>query len=301
MLQTKTIKKSKTSSKPVPVHTVEDAKWMRTVIAQEKAKPLQVSKDFVITYDKTEKRHGERMSEHVDRHISTLKTLRDKIEGREDIISRNSAYRAWKKGFNPKKRAVLLGRADEIESSSNSPYKNNNINDRDSSPAIHRQPQHKELNNVLESLKKLSELENRIASLERDNVYETIKNDSTGNIANVNVDSGTKLQFKKQKISSRDDSSRFSYSINVKRGGGQSRPGNVGAKKINSKPVRIGKGVRPNVKAATIATSKQGVFLTEFETNERHDPQDFRRTLGDEQARMRYETYGMIIHIRPAN
>lgn len=93
MLQTKTIKKSKTSSKPVPVHTVEDAKWMRTVIAQEKAKPLQVSKDFVITYDKTEKRHGERMSEHVDRHISTLKTLRDKIEGREDIISRNSAYR----------------------------------------------------------------------------------------------------------------------------------------------------------------------------------------------------------------
>ena len=38
-----------------PNHTIDDAKWMRSVIDQEHKKPLEATKQFVLEYEKREK------------------------------------------------------------------------------------------------------------------------------------------------------------------------------------------------------------------------------------------------------
>lgn len=165
----------------VPLQTVEDARWIKKVIEQEHIKPLEVSKDYVLEYEKREKENQERLTAQVERHISTLKTLREKLETRAELKSRTDEYRDWQRDFSSKKQAVMIGKTlEEIEAerqaasldlaSADGPK----ASSMKKSKAAQAVGNSQELSNVLESLNKLAELENRITSLERDNVYEKI-------------------------------------------------------------------------------------------------------------------------------
>jgi hypothetical protein len=71
---------------------------------------FQVSKDFVLEYERREKENEERLTAQVERHISTLKNLRVKLENRSDLKQRSEEYRSWQTDFLPKKNAVMLGK-----------------------------------------------------------------------------------------------------------------------------------------------------------------------------------------------
>eukprot|EP00605_Chrysophyceae_sp_TOSAG23-4_P001492 GSChrysophyteH1.ASY1.ANO1.1633.1 assembled CDS len=156
----------------VPTHTTEDAKWMRKVIQQEHIKPLEVNKEYVLEYERREKENEERLTTQVERHIGTLQKLRNKLESKAAMKQRTDEYRAWQKEFTFKKQEVMLGKTlAEIEPEGPAD-KENDV------PVIAAKRKGKpssQLSNVLESLNKLSELENRITSLENDNVYERMK------------------------------------------------------------------------------------------------------------------------------
>ena len=61
------------------------AAWMQRVIEEEQAKPLQVTKDFVLEYQENERREEERLDAEVARHIECLRKLRVQIEKRESL------------------------------------------------------------------------------------------------------------------------------------------------------------------------------------------------------------------------
>jgi hypothetical protein len=69
-----------------------------------------VSKDFVLAYEKKEQENADRLTHQVDRHISTLKTLRQKLETRHELKTRTEEYRSWQRVFLPKKQAVMVGK-----------------------------------------------------------------------------------------------------------------------------------------------------------------------------------------------
>jgi hypothetical protein len=90
----------------------------------------QVAKDFVLQYEEKERQNADRLTLQVDRHITTLKTLRGKLEARHDLKTRTEEYRNWQKGFLPKKHAVMIGKTlTEYEASQ--PPKTANMNDPD--------------------------------------------------------------------------------------------------------------------------------------------------------------------------
>jgi len=154
----------------IPAHTDDDAKWMKKVIQQEHIKPLEVNKDYVLEYERREKENEERLTMQVERHIGTLQKLRGKLEAKAEMKTRTDEYRQWQRTFNEKKQEVLLGKTlAEIEAVELS--KENAGNKPTLMPTKRVKPP-SELSNVLDSLNKLSELENRITSLEKDNVYE---------------------------------------------------------------------------------------------------------------------------------
>jgi len=107
LLQTKATKTADHLMKP-PEHTADDEKWIKRVIKQEHIRPLNVSKDFVLEYEKKERENADRLSNQVDRHITTLKTLRAKLESRHDLKARSDEFRHWQKDFLPKKQAVMI-------------------------------------------------------------------------------------------------------------------------------------------------------------------------------------------------
>ena len=84
-----------------------------TICAMNNLLIAQVSKDFVLEYEKKEKENQERLTAQVERHISTLKNLRVKLEDRNDLKNRSEEYRSWQRDFLPKKNAVMLGRTIE--------------------------------------------------------------------------------------------------------------------------------------------------------------------------------------------
>lgn len=54
----------------------------------------------------------------MDRHISTLKTLRSKLETRHELKMKTAEHREWQRGFLPKKHAVMIGKTvEEYEAS----------------------------------------------------------------------------------------------------------------------------------------------------------------------------------------
>ena len=178
LLQTKNLKSH--VPEHLPVHTVDDARWIKKVIEQEHIKPLEVSKDYVLEYERREKENQERLAAQVERHISTLKTLREKLETRAELKSRTDEYRQWQRDFSTKKQAVMIGKTlEEIEAELRAAKDQDLANGRSSlSPSKKKQPHvtatgnAQDLSNVLDSLNKLAELESRITSLEKDNVYE---------------------------------------------------------------------------------------------------------------------------------
>lgn len=182
LLQTKSTKKNSPPRKPG--HAIDDAKWIKKVIQQEHIKPLEVSKDYVLEYERRERENADRLSSQVDRHISTLKNLRVKLEARHDLKARSLEYREWQKDFLPKKHAVMLGKTlDEVKSPTTShrgtsEYEDDfDVEERMMNEAAQRNMKgqsSQDLTNVLDSLGKLAELENRITSLEKDNEYDRI-------------------------------------------------------------------------------------------------------------------------------
>jgi predicted transcriptional regulator len=89
-----------------------------------------VAKDFVLEYEEKEKINADRLTHQVDRHISTLKTLRSKLETRHELKTRTEEYRAWQREFNPKKQSILMGKTLE-EYNATLPPKTANLSDPD--------------------------------------------------------------------------------------------------------------------------------------------------------------------------
>jgi len=193
----------------------DDARWMRKVIEQEHIKPLEVNKDYVLEYEKREKENQDRLASQVERHISTLKTLREKLESRHEMKTRTDEYRSWQREFSVKKQGVMIGKTlEEIEqekaqaASTTGNYNNNSSSSSSSKRASGGSrgggtatgaagggESSNELSNVLESLNKLAELESRITSLEKDNAYERIVQKERPAASDRTV-----MDFRKQRI-----------------------------------------------------------------------------------------------------
>ncbi len=163
-----------------PQYTEDDEKWIKKVIQQEHIKPLEVSKDFVLEYERREKENNERLTHQVEKHIDTLKQLRQKLEARHDLKLRTEEYRNWQREFLPKKHAVMIGKTlDEVEVKRSPTTRDPDDDIRDDLMAnTLNKEKHKssqELNAVLDSLSRLADLEQRISSLEKDNKYDQMQ------------------------------------------------------------------------------------------------------------------------------
>lgn len=157
---------------------------------------MEVTKQFVLDYEASEKEHTERLTSQVNRHINTLKNLRVKLEARQDLKERTEEYRQWQRGFAPKKLAVMSGLTiDDFNNSlalkgskSIDTREDENANDREINDALmnsandrnlskhdtsHKSKQ--ELSTVLDSLSRLADLQNRISNLEKENQYDHMK------------------------------------------------------------------------------------------------------------------------------
>ena len=106
LIQTTTAAKS--PEKVKTNHREEDAKWIKQVIQQEHIKPLEVNKQYVLEYEAREKENALRLQNQVARHINTLKTLRQKLEDRQDLKKRSDEYRTWQRDFLPKKSIFVI-------------------------------------------------------------------------------------------------------------------------------------------------------------------------------------------------
>lgn len=257
-----------------PAHSAEDVKWMRKVIDQERTKPLEVSKDFVLSYERKEKERSSKLSENVDRHIETLRALRQKVESRSETIARSSEYRQWRREFNPKKNAVLLGKPldeGDLTSKSIKPGKERTVashsidHDIDKYGNLSEKTKgntNKDLMNVLNSLQKLSELETRISSLETNNALGSMMNDQ---INGPDIPATTTLQFKKQRnFNVTDKAMKMTYTLNLSKG-----RTNV----YSSRPIKPKHGaakIIPKGKAGP--NPRSGVFITEYKGSKTQNP-----------------------------
>lgn len=319
-MKTKELKEQRTNQ-TLPLHATEDARWMKKVIDEERVKPLEVSRDFVLKYEQKERENAARLSDHVERHINTLKTLRDKIEQRNDTITRSKAYREWKIGFASKKNAVMMGKTlNEISSSSSSAnhtkiqpsneltsgsrnYTDDDIMDRydqmqyDEARDISNSSK-QELSNVLDSLHKLSALEKRITSLESDNANDHLNVANGHEVSDIPIPVGmassapAKLQFKKQRVPSSTSSGVVGVVYTLKK----SRPANkrtlAWTERVSAKgaTVTIGR-VKPAHRSSTqndnFGTSN-GFFLTQTDSsnhNEVHEKSLLREQIRRDRAR----------------
>jgi hypothetical protein len=191
LMQNKQLRESEPHA--IPAHTDDDAKWMKKVIQQEHIKPLEVNKEFVLEYERREKENEERLTLQLERHIGTLQKLRGKLEAKAEMKQRTDEYRSWQREFHIKKNEVMLGKTlAEIESSKEnklpSTTAKRNVNGK-------KVGEGNPLQGVLESLNKLSDLENRITSLEKDNVYERMVQQER-----PSADRRTVLDFKKSRV-----------------------------------------------------------------------------------------------------
>lgn len=198
LMQNKALKTTEVDTEPV--HSEDDARWMKKVIQQEHIKPLEVNKKFVLEYEAKEKENEERLTAQVERHINTLSKLRGKLENKATMKRTTDEYRNWQRDFYPKKTAVMSGktiqdmeeeervRTAELEAQGVQQPKKRAVSQKKST----------ELSNVLESLDKLAELENRITTLEKDNVYERMVQ-----AERPSADRRTVLDFKKGRAPAR--------------------------------------------------------------------------------------------------
>lgn len=126
------------------------------------------------------KENNEKLSVQVERHITTLKKLKSKLEDRAETKSRNDEFKEWKRTFAAKKEAILKGQT--LRPSNTSAHSagshlegdEEEEEDDDSVSSLLRskpmqQKKDKELNLVLASLNKLNALESRVRGLETHN------------------------------------------------------------------------------------------------------------------------------------
>lgn len=125
----------------------------------------QVSRHYMLEYEKSEQQKSERLGNQVERHIDTLNKIRSKLEARAELQTRTQDYREWKKEFSSIKQDVMNGKTISPEKTRiMTPNKNTMGTSRSG-----------ELATVIDSLQKLADLENRISTLEKDNVFERLK------------------------------------------------------------------------------------------------------------------------------
>lgn len=117
-------------------------------------------------YEKAEQEKSDRLGNQVERHIATLNKIRSKLEARAELQSRTEEYREWRKEFSSIKQDVLNGKTISPEKARvTTPKKETMMSSTRSG----------ELATVIDSLQKLADLENRISTLEKDNVFERLK------------------------------------------------------------------------------------------------------------------------------
>ncbi|KAG5186641.1 hypothetical protein JKP88DRAFT_288657 [Tribonema minus] len=146
----------------------EKAAWVQQIIEEEKGKPLQVGKDFVMDYEKREKEQSARLDREIERQIASLRKLREHIATREEMRSRRSQFRTIQAELQKEKAELMQGRLA-------TPKEQGIL-----TTGGAEQPANEEeqitvagaLNTVLGSLGKLVELEARITNLETNNVYD---------------------------------------------------------------------------------------------------------------------------------
>ena len=162
------------------------AAWMQRVIEEEQAKPLQVSKDFVLEYQARERTEEERLDAEVNRHIDCLKKLRGQIEARESLRAKKEAYRRAKAQMRvpgvPRRQNATKPRGESLERK-----------------APDAPEPHGTLTTVISSLDRLVDLERRIASLEKDSLLDRV------DVAAGSVNSGASsrrsgLSFTRQRV-----------------------------------------------------------------------------------------------------
>ncbi|CAM9500686.1 unnamed protein product [Ectocarpus sp. 12 AP-2014] len=191
LLKTKKIKaRGGGTSRPVPAMTTlsmptdERAAWMQQVIEEEQSKPLQVSKDFMCKYEKQEEETEGRLDTEVAAHIRSLRNLRHQIEKRGEMKARRVKYRAAQKQLEREKQQLLLGKLHTTEigglaSARRDPREGFGAGG--TAGAGHGPPKRVgALDTVLGSLDKLVELEKRISSLEKSNVYDDFRATNQG-------------------------------------------------------------------------------------------------------------------------
>jgi hypothetical protein len=170
-MQNKTLKVD-SSGRQQPQHQADDVKWIKNVIEQEHTKPLEVNQQYVLDYEKKEKENTDRLNIQVDRHLSTLSNLRNKLEQRVQMKATSDEYRSWKKGFSEKKNAIMIGKTIAELNGNDENYDNNK---RSQSKTLTKGGGgSSELSTVLDSLNRLATLEKRISSLEKENEYDEV-------------------------------------------------------------------------------------------------------------------------------
>ena len=159
------------------------AAWMQRVIEEEQSKPLQVSKDFISQYERQEALDAERLEKEVERHISCLKALRDKVQARDKLRERKEKYRRARSELDSQRQAHLermrasaksvTGAVTPLGSSASPDKAGGSAIGRRSMKDTRTQVQGT-LTAVITSLDKLVDLERRISSLEKNSVYDTM-------------------------------------------------------------------------------------------------------------------------------
>ena len=184
----------------------EQAAWMQRVIEEEQAKPLEVSREFVAQYQRREQQEEQRLDDEVTRHITSLKKLRGEIESRERLRARKEEYKRAK-AANARRQPTETRSEDG--------------NDR----AEQKAPQGGTLRTVISSLDRLVDLERRIASLEKDSLFDRVEH-AAGSVASSEPAGSRKprrgrtgLKFTKQRIPmSTNRPSKNVYAVRLQHG-----------------------------------------------------------------------------------
>lgn len=169
-------------------------------------------------FERREKENSDRLESQVNRHIHTLQNLRHKLEARHDLKQRSEEYRQWQRDFLPKKHAVMIGKTlAEIETKSGKGSPSRALTederiDAEMDPKLiqkhlygdqqttQKAKSAEELNNVLSSLHKLSELEKRISLLEQDNQYDALLS-----LESPSANQRTAIEFRKKRTPVKGD------------------------------------------------------------------------------------------------
>jgi hypothetical protein len=146
----------------------ERVAWASQVIEEEQSKPLQVSREFVMKYEASEREEDERLGREIQGHIASLQRLRALVEERNATRSRTAGFRKVRKELEQEKKQLMMGRLGPATPSPNGKSRQTSVAVAD--PAESASDPNADaggaLHTVLGSLDKLIQLEKRISNLE---------------------------------------------------------------------------------------------------------------------------------------